>query len=340
MRCRPVQRVIWPELNLELSRLAFGCAPVMGRVGAREAVNAMAKAYELGVTHFDVARSYGFGDAERVLGRFIADKRSRVTVATKFGILPDSGVGAAKKLLRPLVRVARNHIPAIAGAVKAASGKSLVRASYDPQSVRRSVEASLRELDTEVIDVLFAHDCGVEDGIDRIVPFLDDLKRAGKIRAWGLATDAASVGRIGSLLGRHPDVIQVPYLGSETVEALPSRKLLHSSISIAKRFFGGDGRLLPPVESWAQHQGLDRRAASELLPRLLLQATLNGSSDSVVICSMFAASHIAANVEQVDSEVVLRPLLPSFRAMALPLLAGGASQAAADKRPLIPHYAS
>ena len=68
--------------------LGFGCAPILGRVGERESVAALDHAYARGVRHFDVARSYGWGEAEGLLG----------------------GVGkarAARGLPRPRVRLLR-----------------------------------------------------------------------------------------------------------------------------------------------------------------------------------------------------------------------------------------
>ena len=69
--------------GLGVSRLGFGCAPVMGKVGRRQALDAMACAFELGVTHFDIARSYGFGDAEAVLGEFVRGRR--IDIADRIG---------------------------------------------------------------------------------------------------------------------------------------------------------------------------------------------------------------------------------------------------------------
>src|ERR1019366_5057325 len=97
-----MQKVEWPELQLSLSKLALRCPPIMGRVGKRQALNAMAMAFERGISHFDLARAYGFGEAERVVGRFIADKRDKVTIATKFGILP-AQVSRIVRRLKPAV---------------------------------------------------------------------------------------------------------------------------------------------------------------------------------------------------------------------------------------------
>jgi aryl-alcohol dehydrogenase-like predicted oxidoreductase len=46
------------------------------------------RAFALGITHFDVARAYGFGRAEGILGKFLRGRRDQVTVATKLGLQP------------------------------------------------------------------------------------------------------------------------------------------------------------------------------------------------------------------------------------------------------------
>ena len=70
----------------DLSQIVFGCASVGGRVGPRASVRAMEFAFDQGVSGFDVARSYGYGDAERILGGFLRGKRDRCVVVSKAGI--------------------------------------------------------------------------------------------------------------------------------------------------------------------------------------------------------------------------------------------------------------
>ena len=65
------------------------------RIGAgacrtRQSLRAMGCAWDAGITLFDTARSYGFGDAEAVLGEFLRGKRDKAVIATKFGITPQN----------------------------------------------------------------------------------------------------------------------------------------------------------------------------------------------------------------------------------------------------------
>ena len=81
-----MRHVPFGDSGLRVSVVGFGTAPMGSRYGAREGLRALEVAYESGITLFDTARSYGHGDAERILGRFLRGKRDRVVVSTKFGI--------------------------------------------------------------------------------------------------------------------------------------------------------------------------------------------------------------------------------------------------------------
>src|SRR5438045_1975491 len=71
--------------GLEVSTLGFGCAKLTFNT-REEALRVLETAYEEGITHYDVARVYGLGWAEGILGEFLKNKRDHVTVTTKFGL--------------------------------------------------------------------------------------------------------------------------------------------------------------------------------------------------------------------------------------------------------------
>ncbi|HSQ03899.1 MAG TPA: aldo/keto reductase, partial [Burkholderiales bacterium] len=180
--------VFFPEVGLKLSQLAFGCAPVMGKVGRRAALTAMNAAHDQGVTHFDVARSYGYGEAEAVLGAFARGKRDRITIATKFGIAPRQSAKALR-VLKPAVRAVLKHVTLAKSLVTKASSRVLATGRYDLDSARASFEESLRQLGTDYVDILFLHDCSPQDALgEDLLAWLDALVAAGKTRAWGIAT--------------------------------------------------------------------------------------------------------------------------------------------------------
>ena len=72
------------------SRLGYGTTSLMAVDGGRERLHLLECAFDSGIRHFDTAPYYGYGEAERVLGEFLFEKRDQVTVTTKFGIQPPS----------------------------------------------------------------------------------------------------------------------------------------------------------------------------------------------------------------------------------------------------------
>src|SRR6202789_3252151 len=83
--------------------LGFGCSAVLGRVGRKASLAALHAAYDAGITFFDTARSYGYGESEALLGEFLQGRRDSVLISTKFGILP-TPTTPLKQSLKPLAR--------------------------------------------------------------------------------------------------------------------------------------------------------------------------------------------------------------------------------------------
>ncbi|MFK4542687.1 aryl-alcohol dehydrogenase-like predicted oxidoreductase [Streptomyces tendae] len=115
------------------------------------------RALELGVTLYDTADAYGAGENERFLAPFFKAHREEVVVATKFAlsIPPDE----------PTRRIIRNDAPYI----------------------REAVEASLRRLDLDVIDLYYMHRRDVNVPIEETVGVMADLVREGKVKHLGLS---------------------------------------------------------------------------------------------------------------------------------------------------------
>jgi len=172
--------------DLVLSRLSFGTSRLHHVVSAKGRSDLLAAAADHGFTHFDTAPIYGFGLAEEELGRLVAGRRARLTITTKIGLYAPSGAtGSTLDVLgRKLVRrlVPRYGSPIV--------DWSLTRATA-------SLEASLRRLRTDYVDLLLLHE-PVSELIDSdaMLGWLNSLRAAGRIRAWGVAGDADRMGAV------------------------------------------------------------------------------------------------------------------------------------------------
>jgi aryl-alcohol dehydrogenase-like predicted oxidoreductase len=145
-----MRKIILGRTGLEVSRIAFGTWQLGGDWGptdTRAATDAIRRAADQGVTFFDTAQAYGFGQSERLLATALQHHpREELVIATKGGLRPEG-----------------------AGIVRDAS------ATW----IREGVEASLRALDTDFIDLYQVH------WPDPSTPFEETAEQLGKLVADG-----------------------------------------------------------------------------------------------------------------------------------------------------------
>ena len=269
--------------------LGFGCASLGSRVGQRKGTRALSEAYDLGVRHFDVARSYGAGSAESILGNFIRGKRENVTVVTKAGIFPP----ANNRLLAKGILVAGRLSPRTVASKR--------RRSYEQAALKQSVHESLRQLSTDYIDILLLHELTYRDQIEHdSLSALRELQDRGLIRAYGVATHGKEIMRL-ERAGHHVPIPQVPCnVLDRNVQILRQQGGATSALTHSP--FGGRGTLSSlysnPVFLREASDAVDAPIRSLAdLGRLMLACALHLASPGVVVCSMFDSSHIRQNVE-------------------------------------------
>src|SRR5207244_6247090 len=154
-----MERVRLGKTELQVSPIAFGTRSFGGEWGAFDADEAEAtigRALALGITLFDTAQGYGFGAAERLLGDALwaRARREDVIVATKGGLRKD--------------------------------GNDLHR-DASARWLREGVEASLRNLRTDYIDLYQVHWPDPKTPAEETGRVLGDLVREGKIRHAGVS---------------------------------------------------------------------------------------------------------------------------------------------------------
>ena len=302
----------------------------MARMDRRRSVRLLQAAFDTGVTHFDVARSYGYGEAEVALGDLAAAVgRGNVTLATKFGILPPRR-SALLSAAKAAGRVAAAAVPPLRRLLRSGAS-SLVRAGmFDPATANVSLETSLRALRTDHVDMLLLHECEVADLTDELLLFLERVRREGKVLQYGLA---AYFGPTAEAL-RHrpeftavvqfPDSVFQPDLGRLPPPARePVAVVTHSALG--PRFAALCDRLAadaPLAQHWSDVLDLDAARDRGALAGLCLAAAAAANETGATLFSSTQEANITANVAAAGT---LQALAASARRIeALRALVGAA----------------
>lgn len=150
------------KTGIRVSEVGFGAWQLgnerdWGKMTETEGIRLVYEALERGCNFFDTAPNYGLGNSESILGKALKGKRSDVVISTKFGHHSDNSV------------------------------------DFDPKLIRRSVEASLKRLGTDYIDSVLLHNPPFDtlSGNGGHFSELKQLKKEGKIRAYGASVDSA-----------------------------------------------------------------------------------------------------------------------------------------------------
>jgi aryl-alcohol dehydrogenase-like predicted oxidoreductase len=208
--------------------LSFGFGPPVEK---QQGIAVIRRAVELGVTFFDTAEVYGPFANEELVGEALAPFRNQVAIATKFGF-------------------------------KIAEGK---QAGLDsrPEHIKEVVEASLKRLNTDVIDLLYQHRVDPNVPIEDVAGAVKDLIQQGKVKHFGLSEAGVQVIRRAhkvqpvtalqseySLWWREPEAEILPTLEELGIGFVPFSPLgkgfLTGAISQDTQFSSGDFRNVVP----------------------------------------------------------------------------------------------
>lgn len=137
--------------NLEVSSVGYGCMGLSHGYGAvperGESIHLIRSAFDYGGTFFDTAEGYGAGDNERLVGEAVRPFRHKIVLATKLHLNKKDGDTAAV--------------------------------------IRRHLEASLKRLGTDYVDLYYQHRIEDDDKVEEVAAVMGELIKEGKIRGWG-----------------------------------------------------------------------------------------------------------------------------------------------------------
>jgi D-threo-aldose 1-dehydrogenase len=319
-----------PGIAIQIPILGFGCSSLTSG-DDKKALQLLGTAFDAGVRHFDVARYYGYGEAEGRLGSFVKSRRTEVTITTKFGIEPPRRTNALRFAMQAGRRLV-HLVPAARGFLLRRAQGLVKSGAFSANEAQASLETSLRELGTDYIDFYLLHDYTVsENSPDELVAFLTAAVKAGKIRYFGLGTKIENILRALKLHSGLCGVLQFENsVLSRNVEKLPRGgpqrlTITHGSLSASYHSISAFLKAhSETARNWSTKLGVDC-SRGETISALMLNYSVRMNPNGLVLFSSRDASRVSANVRavlepvispaQVDlfGQFVERELMPSIQ---------------------------
>ncbi len=162
----------YKNTDLTVSEVGFGLWTIStgwwGQFTEGEAIAMMHKAFDLGITLFDAADTYGNGLSEELLAKAFPKQRDQIVIATKVGYdFVTHGEGRGR-------------------------GQREIPQDFSPEAITRATDAALKRLKTDRIDLLQLHNIRMEQVYDDALwRTVEELTRAGKVRYAGIALGPA-----------------------------------------------------------------------------------------------------------------------------------------------------
>ena len=147
-----------PGTSLKVSLLSLGTMMFGGQTNEADSLAIMDYAFEQGINFFDTANVYNQGESERIVGKGLKGRRDEIFLATK---------------------------------VNGQMGKNPFDKGLSRRSIISAVEASLKRLNTDYIDLYYMHAPDYETGIEESLETMTNLVRQGRIRYVGVSNFAA-----------------------------------------------------------------------------------------------------------------------------------------------------
>jgi D-threo-aldose 1-dehydrogenase len=297
---RPLARqIVLPLIGRSTSRIGLGTGGLLRIAGERQRQAVLAAALHSGITHFDTAPIYGFGESERALGRFLRGRRSEITLTTKFGVRP-SRLASQLRIFQKAARRLVATFPAVKRAAVSRAGVLYASPSFPPDGVRASLEASLRALKTDHVDFFLAHQASQHalPG-EEVIGLLESLRAAGKIRAFGVATD---VGWLPPVLAACPPLAAVVQFDSPPTcrPALALSRSIVITFSCLGRSLAACRACLGTLPSRRDLEPL-RGLDDETLAGLILRGAVLANPHGIVLMQSRSTARIARNVEAANN---------------------------------------
>jgi aryl-alcohol dehydrogenase-like predicted oxidoreductase len=283
---------------------------MLGRTGRRDSLRTLGAAWDAGITFYDTARSYGYGESEGLLGEFFAgQRRDGAVICTKFGIVP--AARNWKQRVKPLAQAVVKAFPRLRNVAQRQAAGQLAPGEFSVDLLHRSLETSLRELRMDHVDILLLHAAplGVLEQ-DDLLEALQRLVESGKVRMAGISGEADV---IAASFDRAPKGLRTAQfamnLSQMRLAAATQQAAREGWFLVANHPFGGPGGVSEcrrRIQAMQQDAHLDAGLREKLMPdeqlmsELVLNMILRDTGVHAVIPAMMNPHHLAGNVRAVE----------------------------------------
>ena len=303
--------------DLAISEIGLGGShfgSIINQKDPKEIVKTLEQAFESGINFYDTADIYGQGESEKLLGKTFKRCRDKVVIASKVGFcLSPTGsiISKIKPFLKPLIRLAKPMKKSML-----AMRGSQIQQNFSPSYLIPAVEASLKRLKTDYLDVLQLHEpsSSVFEEAGTLAA-LEALKSQGKIRHYGVACNTAEE-TLACL--RYPGFssvqVEINLLNQTAISRLlPLAK--EQQIGVIARQPFASGRIIKLLlddqaskesfdqEAWEKREQLRLLANQKgisYVTQVALQFVLQFEAVSVVVAGMSNRQHLGQNLSALD----------------------------------------
>jgi len=299
-----MREIAVPGIDIRIPVIGFGCSS-LAALGRKHALQLLGTAFDAGARHFDVARYYGYGEAEGLLGKFVKSRRAEVTITTKFGIDPPRRSNALRLAMQAGRKLAQ-LVPAARGVLRRRAQGMVTRGGFSARDAQRSLETSLRELGTDYIDFFLLHEYSAgEDTPHELIAFLRNAASAGKIRYFGLGTQIEHILRA---LECQPELCRIAQFENSVLhrnlEKLPPSDprflpITHGSLGESYRTISARLKAhsrMQPI--WSDALGVDC-SRNEIVSSLMLNYAVQANPNGLVLFSSKSAARVRENIRAV-----------------------------------------
>lgn len=318
-----MKTITLPGSSTKTTALGFGGSALLGPRSRAEGRALLETAFDAGIRHFDVARSYSSGDAESVVGDFLRTRRDQVTITTKFGIQPPKVTGGSRRMLIGIARQLMKLSPGMRKILGNRSRQMTRFGAFGVEDARASLQASLAALGVEHIDIYLLHEASAADCSPELLSFLNQAVTAGTIGRFGVGSNFSNIPKIARDRREFSDVLQF-----ENSALVPNLERLRSSVSTPHFFitYGPFGDSFSRVREYLSRQPDALKVWKKeveadcgdpaVLAALMLGTAVRANAGGIVLFRSTRPETIRRNVRSIDESWFAPEQLDRFAALA------------------------